>query len=376
MIPYGHQSVDKEDIDAVVDILKSDWLTTGPAIPAFEQSLCRYTGAKTAVAVNSATSALDIAVQALGLPPGSEIITSPFTFAATNNAILYNGHVPVFADIRRDTRNIDPDSIRKKITGKTRALMVVDYAGHPCDLAEIKEIARENDLYLIEDAAHALGAAYNGKKIGTFADITVFSFHPVKPITTGEGGAAMTDNPDLADRLMLLRSHGIRKPEVHPDNQALAWQYDMELLGRNYRLTDIQAALGLSQMKKIDRFIRRRNELARWYNEAFADLSTVELPEVQDNVMHGWHLYTILAKTIDRNDLFGYLRSKGIGVNVHYIPTYRFSYYRNQVLAGTIPDLPVTEDVFNRILTLPLHPGMSDHDMESIQSAVKMYGDN
>lgn len=372
MIPYGHQLIEKEDIDAVIEVLTSDWLTTGPYIEKFEKSLCEYTGAHHAVVVNSATSALDIAVQALELPRGSEVISTAFTFVATNNALLYNGLTPVFADIQQETRNINPEDIRRKITGNTRAIMVVDYAGHPCDLDEIREIADEHDLFLIEDAAHALGSSYNGKKIGTFADITVFSFHPVKPITTGEGGAALTENSDLAETMRRLRSHGIIKEEKSADEQNFTWQYDMEMLGRNYRLTDIQAALGLSQMKKLDMFIQRRNELALQYQKELQDISFIHLPSVRKNVNHGWHLFTVLVRNIDRNHFFGYLRTRGIGVNVHYIPTYRFTYYRTHAPVKFV-DYPVTENIFNRILTLPLHPKMIESDMSAVIEAVKEY---
>jgi UDP-4-amino-4,6-dideoxy-N-acetyl-beta-L-altrosamine transaminase len=372
MIPYGHQLIEKEDIDAVIDVLTSDWLTTGPYIEKFENSLCEYTGAHHAVVVNSATSALDIAVQALELPPGSEVISTAFTFAATNNALLFNGLTPVFADIQRETRNIDPEDIRRKITGNTRAIMVVDYAGHPCDLDEIREIAEENDLFLIEDAAHALGSSYKGKKIGTFADITVFSFHPVKPITTGEGGAALTDNFDLAEKMRLLRSHGIRKESKPGEEMGISWQYDMIHLGRNYRLTDIQAALGLSQMKKLDLFIRKRNELALQYQKELSDVPFIQLPNTKKNVLHGWHLYTVLVRNINRNHFFGYLREKGIGVNVHYIPTYRFSYYQRHVPTD-YSHFPVTEEIFQRIITLPLFPNLDTQTLDYIIEKIRAY---
>jgi UDP-4-amino-4,6-dideoxy-N-acetyl-beta-L-altrosamine transaminase len=372
MIPYGHQSIDKDDIDAVIEVLTSDWLTTGPYIEKFEKSLCDYTGAHYAVVVNSATSALDIAVQALELPPGSEVISTAFTFAATNNALLYNGLIPVFADIQRETRNIDPEDIRRKITGKTRAIMVVDYAGHPCDLDEIREIADVHNLFLIEDAAHALGSSYNGKKIGTFADITVFSFHPVKPITTGEGGAALTDDCDLAEKMRLLRSHGIIKSNNSTENQDTPWQYDMKMLGRNYRLTDIQAALGLSQIKKLDQFIQKRNSLAIQYRKELEDVPFIELPATKEQIGHGWHLFTVLVNGINRNHFYSHLRNHGIGVNVHYIPTYRFSYYREH-LPTDFSKYPVTEDIFNRIITLPLYPGMNDEDLCKVIDAIKTF---
>lgn len=364
-IPYGHQSVDDDDVQSVVEVLKSDWLTTGPTVDLFEHELTSYVGARHAVAVNSGTSALDIAVQALGLPKGSEIITTPFTFAATSNAIVYNGHVPVFADIEPATRNIDPDAIRRKIGSKTRAIIYVDYAGHPCAIDEIKEIAREHDLLRIEDACHALGASYKGRKIGTFADMTIFSFHPVKPITTGEGGAVMTEDADLAAKLRMLRSHGITREIGSMFGEGASWGYDMQYLGRNYRMTDIQAALGRSQLKKIASFIKRRNQLAALYGEALSDLRWLELPRTQEHVNHGWHLYTVLLKGVDRNALFSYLKDRGIGANVHYIPTYKFSYYRRHYPQNA-DAFPNAEDIFNRILTLPLYPGMMDEDVEYV----------
>ncbi|WP_067072649.1 UDP-4-amino-4,6-dideoxy-N-acetyl-beta-L-altrosamine transaminase [Methanoculleus horonobensis] len=364
-IPYGHQLIDDDDILSVVEVLKSDWLTTGPAVDLFEKELASYVGARHTVAVNSGTSALDIAVQALDLPRGSEIITTPFTFAATSNAILYNGHIPIFADIDPITRNIHPDEIRKRISSKTRAIIYVDYAGHPCAIDEIEKIAREHGLLLIEDACHALGTSYKGRKIGTFADMTVFSFHPVKPITTGEGGAVVTENSELYAKLRLLRSHGITRDVGDMFGEGASWGYDMQLLGRNYRMTDIQAALGVSQLRKIDSFIERRNELAALYTRALSDLEWLDLPRTQEHVTHGWHLYTILLKGLERSTLFPYLKERGIGVNVHYIPTYKFSYYQRHYPqnANTFPS---TEDIFSRIITLPLYPGMSDEDVEYV----------
>jgi len=372
MIPYGHQSIEQDDIDAVVKVLKSDWLTTGPTVDEFEKKICSYTGGKYAVAVNSGTSALDVAVQALQIPPGSEVISTPFTFAATNNVILFNGLIPVFADIQKETRNINPDEIRKRITKKTKAIMYVDYAGHPCDIDEIKQIAEEHNLLLIEDAAHALGSSYKGKKVGTFADVTVFSFHPVKPITTGEGGAALTDDPRIAENMRLLRSHGIKKENKSTKNQDFAWHYDMTMLGRNYRLTDIQAALGLSQMEKIDRFIEKRNSLASIYHEKLCDISFIELPQTKSDVFHGWHLYTVSMKGVNRNSFFGHMRNNGIGVNVHYIPTYQLSYYKKNV-ATDISKYPVTEELFKKIITLPLHPAMKESDIDKVEAAIKKF---
>ena len=369
-IPYGHQWIDEDDIEEVVKVLRSDWITTGPKIEEFENALCRYIGCEYAVAVNSGTSALDIAVQSIGLPDGSEVITTPFTFVATSNAILYNNLKPVFADICSDTFNIDPDEIRKKISRDTRAIIYVDYAGQPCDIKAIKEIADEFDLYLIEDASHAIGAEYEGTKVGNFADLTIFSFHPVKHITTGEGGAVVTGDEELYERLLLLRNHGIDKDAQNRYGPDASWAYDMKYLGRNYRITDFQAALGVSQLKKLDGFIRRRVEIAEIYNEAFEDLPEIETPVVKPHVKPAWHIYTVLLDSINRNEFFRKMRERNIGVNVHYIPVYHFSYYRKHFNFNP-KDFPVTEEVFNRIVTLPLFPKMEDEEVTYVIDTIK-----
>lgn len=369
-IPYGRQSIDEDDVRAVIDVLHSDWLTTGPKVEEFERSICGYCGCQHAVAVNSGTSALDIAIQSLELPKGTEVITTPFTFAATSNALLYNGLVPVYADISRDTRNIDPKDIRKKITDKTGALLFVDYAGHPCDIAGIREICREYDLFMIEDACHALGAAYDGKKSGSLADMTIFSFHPVKLITTGEGGMVTTNDSSRADTLRLLRSHGIDKTAHRLSETGALWAYDMVTLGRNYRMTDIQAALGVSQAKKIDVFVQKRTKLSQLYHELLQDIPQIELPVTLENVTHAWHLYTILLKGIKRDTVFSYLKSHNIGVNLHYIPTYHLSYYQ-KYYPQNFSLFPVTEDVFKHILTLPLYPELKEEDIHLIVEILK-----
>ena len=364
-IPYGHQWIDEEDIEEVVEVLKSDWITTGPKIEEFETALCKYIGCKYAVAVNSGTSALDIAVQALNLPAGSEVITTPFTFVATSNAVLYNNLKPAFVDIEKETRNINPEEIRKKITEKTKAVIYVDYAGHPCDIEEIKDIAEEHDLYLIEDASHAIGAEYKGRKVGNFADMTVFSFHPVKHITTGEGGAVVTNNGDFYEKLKMLRNHGIDKSALDRFGPKAGWAYDLKLLGRNYRITDFQAALGISQLKKLNAFIRRRGEIVEKYNAAFDAVSEIETPIAKPYVKPAWHIYTVLLKSIDRDVFFSVMRGKGIGVNLHYIPIYRFSYYQENFNINP-KDFPVTEEVFSKIVTLPLFPRMEDEEVEYV----------
>jgi len=367
-LPYAYQSISNEDVDAVVRVLKSDWITTGPTVDRFERAICDYVKTTFGVAVNSGTSALDIAIASLGLE-GGEVITTPFTFVATANAILFNGLRPVFVDIRKDTYNLDPEKIREKITDETRTIIYVDYAGQPCDIKEIKEITAEYNLYLVEDAAHALGAEYEGKKLGGFADVTEFSFHPVKHITTGEGGMCVTDNEELADKMRMLRNHGIDKDARERYGQSASWAYDLKFLSRNYRMTDFQAALGISQLKKIERFIKRREEIAKMYDEAFEDVSEVTTPYVKPYVRHAWHLYTILLNGIDRGEFFKRMREENIGVNVHYIPVYRHSYYERFKLKQE--DFPVTEDVYDRIITLPLFPKMNDEDVYDVVDAVR-----
>jgi len=372
-IPYGKQWIDDDDINEVVNVLKSDWITTGPKILEFERKICEYIGCNYAVAVNSGTSALDIAVQCLELPKGSEVITTPLTFVADSNAIIYNNLVPVFADIKSDTFNIDPDDIRKKITDKTKAILYVDYAGQPCEIKEIKEIAEEYDLFLIEDACHALGAEYHGKKVGNFADVTVFSFHPVKHITTGEGGMVVTNDEDLYRKMCMLRNHGIDKSTMERFGEKASYIYDMKLLGRNYRMTDFQAALGISQLKKLESFIKRRQEIAKIYNEEFETITEITTPFVKPHVRHVWHIYTpLLCEKIKRDEFFNFLRKEGIGVNVHYIPIYKHSFYKKNFPTNE-KNFPVTEDVFKRIITLPIFPKMTDEKVEYIITKIKNF---
>ncbi len=360
MIPYGRHLIDDEDIEKVVEVLKSDWITSGPKISEFEREVCKYVRAKYGVAVNSGTSALDIAVASLELPASSEIITTPFTFIATANAILYNNHKPVFVDIQRDTFNIDPEEIRKCITDKTRAIIYVDYAGHPCEIDEIKEIAEEHSLYLIEDACHALGAEYKGKKVGSLADITVFSFHPVKHITTGEGGMAVTNNEELAEKMRMLRNHGI---DLDPRSRK-DYRYDMKFLGRNYRITDFQAALGISQLKKLDYFLEKRRKIAEIYSEEFDGI--IETQSVRQYVKHAWHLYTVLVE--NRDYVFKKMRNAGVGVNVHYIPIYKHSYYRNNYSFSSLKNV---EEVYRRILSLPIHPILKEDEIFFVINQLK-----
>ena len=369
-LPYGFQDINEEDINEVVNTLRSDWITTGPKINEFEQAFTKYVGCKHAVAVCNGTAALDIAVASLGLKKGSEIITTPFTFVATANAIIYNGCVPVFADIKKNTYNIDPAEIKKKITTKTKAIIVVDYAGQPCNYDEIIEIAGKNNLYVIEDAAHSLGAEYKGKKTGNLVDLAIFSFHPVKHVTTGEGGMITTNNDELAAKLRILRNHGIDKNVLKQSKSVGTWHYDMKMLGRNYRMTDFQAALGISQLKRLDSFIKKRQELVNFYNSELKK-NEITTPFVSKDAKHAWHLYTILLDMkIDREKVFLRMREKNIGVNVHYIPIYRHTYYM-QNFNFPDKDFPNTEEIYSRILTLPLFPKMSLEDCKRVVNALK-----
>lgn len=373
MIPYGHQWIDEKDIHEVIETLESDWITTGPKIGEFEAKLCEYVGCDHAVVVNSGTSALDIAFQSLSLPKGSEVITTPFTFVASSNALLYNGLKPVFADIIQSTRNIDTQDIRKKISDKTKAILCVDFAGQPCEIDELKEIAEEYDLFLIEDACHSFGAQYRNKMVGNIADLTIFSFHPVKHITTGEGGAVVLNNKDCFDSLSRLRTHGIDRNALSLYGPDASWAYDMKDLGRNYRMTDFQAALGISQLKKLDMFIEKRTSLADRYIAELKDLPWISLPSSIQNIKHAWHIFTILLdKTISRDAFYKYMRSANIGVNVHYIPVYKHSYYQKN-LPVIIDEYPVTEDVFNRIITIPLHPKIIDREFDYIIDTIVSY---
>ncbi|NOQ55759.1 MAG: UDP-4-amino-4,6-dideoxy-N-acetyl-beta-L-altrosamine transaminase, partial [Nanohaloarchaea archaeon] len=319
----------------------------------------------------SGTAALNVAVASLDLPKGSEVITTPFTFVASSNSIVRNSLTPVFADIKKDTFNLDPSEVRKKITDRTRAIMFVDFAGQPCDISELKEIAEENDLILIEDAAHALGAEYNNKRIGSIADLTTFSFHPAKHITCGEGGMITTQSTELFEKMALLNNHGIDKNAMNRSGAGKFWEYDMKRLGNNYRITDFQAALGISQLKKIDHFLQVRQDISKRYDTALKDIKHIETPFVKKNILHARHLYTILLDdSIDRNLFFRMMRSKNIGVNVHYKPVYRHSYYTDN-FAFDPEKFPVAENVFNRIITLPLFVGLSDEDFNYVIDSIK-----
>lgn len=369
MIPYGKQTIEQDDIQAVVDVLKSDFLTTGPKIAEFEQTVADYVGAKYAVAISNGTSALHAACFAAGIGPGDEVITTPLTFAASANCVLYCGGTPVFADVDPKTYNIDPEDIRRKITDRTKAIIAVHLAGQPCDMDAIHSIAREYGLIVIEDGAHALGSVYKGKKVGSMSDMTTFSFHPVKPITTGEGGMIVTDNEDFYKKMILFRSHGITRDDSMMTRNDGPWFYQQFDLGYNYRITDIQCALGCSQMKKLDRFLARRKEIVARYNEALADCDNIITPYQLSDTESGWHLYIVQVKNCDRRQVFENMREKGIGVNVHYIPVYMHPYYQEHGYENV--HCANAEEIYSHIISLPLYPGLTSEQQDYVIDTLK-----
>lgn len=372
LLPYGRQSIAEDDIQAVVDCLRSDWLTTGPKVGEFEEALAVQVGAKYAVAFSSGTAALHGAAFAAGLKPGDEAITSPLTFAASANCVLYQGARPVFADVSADTLNLDPDRLAEKITKNTRAVLPVDYAGHPADLDPILAMADRHGLLVIEDACHALGAEYHGRRTGSVAHMSVFSFHPVKHLATGEGGMVTTDRPDLAESLRRFRNHGI-STDARQRHATGQWHYEMVLLGFNYRLTDIACALGLSQLQKLAPNLARRREIAARYTAAFRELPGVTPPAVRSNVNPAWHLYPIRVNparlAADRAQVFRALRAENLGVNVHYIPVHLHPYYKDQ-FGYQGGEYPVAEAAYEQLISLPMFHAMTDQDVDDVIAAV------
>jgi UDP-4-amino-4,6-dideoxy-N-acetyl-beta-L-altrosamine transaminase len=371
MLPYGRQSVDDQDIQAVVAALRSDWLTTGPKVSEFESAFAKAVGAGYAVAVSSGTAALHAATFAAGIGSADEVITTPLTFAATANSVRYQSGTVVFADVRKDTLNLDPAKVEARMMPKTKAIVTVDYAGQPSDLDELNAIASRHRLTVIEDASHALGATYRTRRVGALADLTTFSLHPVKHITTGEGGMVTTDNPELAARLRRFRTHGITTDFRDREREG-SWLYEMVELGFNYRLTDFQSALGLSQLCKLDGWVVRRREIAARYTTAFAALAEIEMPTVLSDRESAWHLYVIRLNLdrlgAGRAEVFKALRAENIGVNVHYIPVPWHPYY--QALGYKKGEWPVAESAYERMISLPIFPAMTDGDVEDVVTAV------
>lgn len=371
MIPYGRQIIDQDDIDAVIETLRSDWLTTGPKVAQFEQALADYVGVDYAVAVSSGTAALHATMFALDIGPGDEVIVPPMTFAATANCVVYQGGTPVFADVDPDTLLIDPEQIEAHITPRSKAIIGVDYAGQACDWDALQSIADRHGLALVADSCHALGAAYKSKKVGTLADVSVFSFHPVKHITTGEGGMVVTNDSHLAELLRVFRNHGITTD--HRQRQAVgSWFYEMKHLGYNYRITDFQCALGMSQLRKLPEWIAHRRRITRRYDAAFSKLAALKPLTVRPDVSHGYHLYVVqldLAQLrAKRSDIFAALRADGIGVNVHYIPVYWHPYYQQLGYARGL--CPRAEAAYEGILSLPIFNSITDQDVADVITSV------
>ena len=383
LLPYGRQSLDDADVQAVVEVLKSDWLTTGPKIGEFEERFAAWVGARHAVSFSSGTAALHGAAFAAGLGPGDEAITTPMTFCATANCILYQGATPVFADVSPDTLNLDPREVSKKLSARTKAIIAVDYAGHPAALDELGQLAKTQGqrALLIEDASHALGSEFRGKRVGGIADMTAFSFHPVKHLTTGEGGMVATNDARLAETLRRFRNHGISS-EARQRQESGQWFYEMVLLGFNYRLTDIACALGLSQLEKLAANLARRWEIAAQYTAAFRDLPagvipaifspTIVVPTVREGVNPAWHLYPIRLNlemlAVGRGEIFRALRAENIGVNVHYIPVHQHPYYRERFKSEE--GYPVAEDAYERLISLPMFHSMTAQDVEDVIHAL------
>jgi perosamine synthetase len=373
MIPYGRQSIDDDDIKAVIDVLSSDWLTTGPKISEFEQKFTDMVNAEEAVAVSNGTAALHTAMYALGIHTGDEVIVPTMTFAATANCVVFQGATPIFTDVDPDTLLIDPDKIEEKITPRTRAIIAVDYAGQPCDYDRLCEIANRNHLAIVDDACHSLGGYYKNRPVGTLGQVNTFSFHPVKNITTGEGGMITTDNPELAKRMRLFRNHGINTDHRQREEQG-SWFYEMVDLGYNYRLTDIQCALGISQLKHLPDWISRRQEIAKQYDAAFAGMPEIMPLGVRKDVSHAYHLYVIRLNPerihTDRATIFKALRAEGLGVNVHYIPVHLHPFYQQKL--GTKRGMcPIAEKAYEEILSIPIFPNMNEKEVNDVIIAVQ-----
>ncbi len=373
-LSYGRQYIDETDIQAVAETLQSDYLTCGPKIAKLEEKLCQITGAKYCVAVSNGTAALHIAAMAAGIGPGDEVITTPITFAASANCVLYCGGTPVFADINPDTYNIDPDSIKRCITPRTKAVVAVDFTGQATELDKIREICREHNLILIEDAAHSIGTCYNGQPVGSIADMTTFSFHPVKTVTAGEGGAVTTNSKELYDKLVLAHSHGItrdRNQMVHPTDAA--WYNEQVDLGYNYRMTDFQAALLISQLDKLEAFKQRRKAIVEKYDQAFSQIPQIQVQKEIPESDTTRHLYILRLRTellnCDRREFFDALRAENIYAQVHYLPVYWHSYYEKLGYEKGL--CPNAENYYMQAMSLPLYYSLTDEDVEDVIRAVK-----
>ena len=369
-IPYGRQVIDETDIEAVVQVLRSDWLTTGPKVEEFEQAVAKYVGATYAVAVSNGTAALHAAMYAIGVGSGDEVIVPAMTFAATANSVVYQGGTPVFADVEPHTLLLNPQEVTAKLTPRTKAVVAVDYAGQPCDYEALRAITEKHGVLLIADACHALGATCHSMPVGSLADVTVFSFHPVKHITTGEGGMIVTADPELAASMRKFRNHGITSDHRQRD-QLGTWYYEMTDVGYNYRLTDLQCALGLSQLPKLTSWLTRRRAIARLYDTSLAGCADVQPLKTRGGVEHAYHLYVIrCGQTANRRVVYERMRAAGIGVNVHYIPVHLHPYYQRHWGTG-VGLCRVAEQAYDEILSLPIHAGMTDLDVDRVLQALQ-----
>jgi len=372
-LPYALPLIEEDDIAAVVDSLKSNWITKGPKTIEFEKRFAEYVGAKYAVAVNSCTAALHLSLVAAGLGLGDEVITTPLTFAASANVVIHTGATPVFADIDPATLNIDVAQIEEKITPRTKAIIPVHIAGHPCRMDEIMAIARKHNLFVLEDAAHAVYTRYKGTLIGTIGDATAFSFYATKNLVTGEGGMVTTDDAALADKIRILSSHGMSRNAWNRYTAAGSWYYEILYPGYKDNMTDVQAALGLTQLAKLERMQSLREDIAARYNEAFERMPELEIPVVEDYARPAWHLYIVKLNLemlkIDRAQFIEELKAENIGTSVHFIPVHLHPYYR-ETYGYKRGDFPHSEAAFDRIISLPLYPKMSAQDTADVIAAV------
>jgi len=372
LLPYGRHALEEDDAQAVLAVLRSGWLTTGPQVAAFERAVAGAVGAAHAVAISSGTAALHAAMFAAGIGPGDEVIVPALTFAASANAAVYQGGIPVFADVRDDTLTVDSEDVAARLTARTRAVVAVDYAGQPADLDELRAVARPRELVLVEDAAHALGAEYRGRRVGAVAPLTTFSFHPVKHVATGEGGLVTTDSADMDGRLRRFRNHGLATDFGERDERGDVYSPMLDL-GYNYRLSDLQCALGLSQLARLEQVLKRRSEIAQRYRTEFGQQPGLTLPAIAPHVRHAWHIFPVLLEPerlgADRRTILAALRAENIGATVHYVPVYWHPYYQARGYRRGL--CPRAERAFERLLTLPLFPAMTDQDVEDVLTAVR-----
>lgn len=373
-LPFHIPDIGEEEVRSVVETLRSGWITTGPKVRHFEEEFAKYVGASHAIAVNSGTAALHLALEAVGIKEGDEVIVPTMTFAATAEVVLYFKAKPVLVDCQPDTLNLDPDLVEKAITRKIRAIIPVHFGGHPCEMNRIIDIANKHNIKVIEDAAHALPASYKGKMVGTLGDITCFSFYATKTITTGEGGMAATENPEWADRMRIMSLHGISKDAWRRYTAEGSWYYEILFPGYKYNMTDIAAAIGIEQLRKCNRFLEARRHIAEMYDKGFADLPEISRPVCEPDLQHAWHLYVIQLNLerlrINRNEFIELVKKENIGTSAHFIPLHLHPYYRN-TFRYKPEDFPNAGDLFERIVSLPIYPKMTKRDVQDVVEAVR-----